>query len=876
MSSFLATSSELLLELFSYNRENFKYDRRQRQIMEYELMSMRVEQTGLWREDVRAYSALTPQKMEVYLLVIALELGFCVMALCKARVPPGASPWLVAMHTLSICGALMYLVLALWFGMHAFVSAQAYKVRILTQMVRLPVPTWRALEASRTYASSFEQMKKAQMLRVPFVQTQEKAVAGSSSQESQGTSSPHHGDPEAQDPPQPVSPGGPSAGRNEDEPISSDPWGLERSGLDIQELAPDVNMQNERQRHIWLVREAAKFYKTYDAFCRISMSAGTMCLGTFFAYYSMTYVLTELSAPAAAWAGTMIFMASALCLFKNDLVLPGREYALHSFLTLLSPTLAFVVTFLSSKYHGRPPHWTGIFVIIALGAHGAGLLNYLRLFHVREMQTGAVLPTTWGEVLFIDPFGWANHSGTWLKNLRRRLMLHRGSMRMSRNESSSLGWSSSSGEKNLPSMEFVSGGPPKRPEDLDESTASAPGDRRGPATNPDSYSSSFRPGTFHVQTETEEDKGSSATTGVDIHGEMPGLVPWRVFLKNTLVLSALYWISMAINIYRMTSGGILKWHMPTEVHRYGINDGEVLEIPELLGMPVTTDWDWEAANPHGLACDSAGEWFATSARAPDGRRGVLHGHLSAGSAVRFNGSAAGCLPADGPLQDLSFSGTCSQEEVPGCTALLLPGSGDRLVHCSLDAAGALPKSRPLPQDLNIGRAWLDDRGGVPLDGSHDVSRLYPEELSSLQAIPCPGGGNEACMAVGTTARRVLLLAAHEAQGGGRVWVPRQLLKVGHPEVPGPGALASIDGGRYLGLLHRGSDLFQVMDLHQGGARAGTWRLSTPTHNPHKEAGKTWSAVCSGGGAVYALEDGESPGLWRFPLPEELKLPQLNR
>jgi len=97
------------MELFGYNRQNFKYDRKQRLKMEYELAEMRVKQAELWRDDVRQTADLTPKKMEMYLIVIALELGFCVMALCKARVPAGAPPWLVACHTLSVCGSLMYL-----------------------------------------------------------------------------------------------------------------------------------------------------------------------------------------------------------------------------------------------------------------------------------------------------------------------------------------------------------------------------------------------------------------------------------------------------------------------------------------------------------------------------------------------------------------------------------------------------------------------------------------------------------------------------------------------------------------------------------------------------------------------------------------------
>eukprot|EP00913_Durusdinium_trenchii_P031271 g29278.t1 len=72
-------------------------------------------------------------------------------------------------QVLAICSCISYLLLALWFGLHAFVAAQAYKVRILTQLVRLPIPSWTHMEAARTYGSDFESMRTSQMLRVPVV-----------------------------------------------------------------------------------------------------------------------------------------------------------------------------------------------------------------------------------------------------------------------------------------------------------------------------------------------------------------------------------------------------------------------------------------------------------------------------------------------------------------------------------------------------------------------------------------------------------------------------------------------------------------------------------------------------------------------------------
>merc|ERR1719182_12704 len=123
---------------FNYNKKNFQYDRNFRQKMEYKVVDMKLEQVDLWRDDVRTMVELTLTKCEVYLLVVTLLLTCCVTALCKGRVPAGTPTWLAACHTVSPTGAFMYLFLALWLGMHAYVSAQAYKVRILTHYVRLP------------------------------------------------------------------------------------------------------------------------------------------------------------------------------------------------------------------------------------------------------------------------------------------------------------------------------------------------------------------------------------------------------------------------------------------------------------------------------------------------------------------------------------------------------------------------------------------------------------------------------------------------------------------------------------------------------------------------------------------------------------------
>mmetsp|Transcript_7175 Transcript_7175/g.15610 ORF Transcript_7175/g.15610 Transcript_7175/m.15610 type:complete len:954 (+) Transcript_7175:168-3029(+) len=932
---------ESVTELFDYNRENFQNDRRQRQVMEYQLANMRIEQAKMWREDIRDVAELTPQKMEVYLLVIALELGFCVMALCKGRVPPGAPPWLVACHTLAVCAALMYLFLAMWFGMHAFVSSQAYKVRILTQLVRLPIPSWRTLEASRTYSSAFERLGPRQMLRVPFATGGHERLAQSRNTAGAGASSPRSATDDAS--PTPMM-------QTIEEKATADPWGLERPGEGIAELAPDVNAHVERQRHIWLVREASKYYQTYDAFCRISLSAGTSSFSTFLCYFCMSYVLTENAAPAAAWGGMAVFIACAMVIMRGDLLLTGNEFLFLSFLKVLSPTLSAIVTFKSSKNAGNPGGWEYL-MPIALFCHGLWHLTYLYLFKVRQTHTGAYVPIAFSAVLFMDAFSWAKHrpGEAWNQRVRRGLMTRRnrhtgagqrndqpqrvhtrwnierrpsvfeetnlrpratslfgyeegvperrrsfwggGSSAPTRTRSGFWSGRDAGGpmrsrrserppgnhgrdDNGIPTMDCVNLHTPSRPEDVEAPLGQSRDDDNPQITT----NVSFRPGTFSSYQEDHDgrpDEGD-AQTGTDIHGERPGLVPWRVFFINTVIVSMLWWFASGVALLNAYKGTAIFVQA-----QYGEEEGLASPIDLIYGKAVQTTWgDSLLMRPRGLACDAKGEEFVTSGRMPDGSRGLWHGRLGAragvgrGDLLQFSPApSCGGLDPNTHLQDLSMH-NCG--EAGGCSALVLPQRAHHLVTCPLNEGAMLSEEGNVTVKgqalFSLGRDWLEDRGGIALNamGGDDESEglLRPEEFSSLSVAPCAANasaqGLSDCIVVGTTARRVVQL---KAVPGGKTdlqaslpWVPRRLLRGDLGEVPDSGAVTFLGSG-HIAMLQRSEDLLTVSDLHRGGAAAGMWRL--------QRGQRPWAAICAGGGYLYAMEDGEDPMVWRFRAPAAL-------
>jgi len=372
--------------LFEYNRKNFDEDREQRQTMEYTVMEMRIEQTKLWREDIRQIIEFTQTKVEMYMLVSTLLLGFCATAIVKAVVVEGTPSWLACAHTLMLCGAFMFLLISMILGINAYVASQAYMVRLVTQHVRLPIPTWRAIEASRTYGSTWEKQRSTQMFRTPFIMgKQEQWSEQNPSSVTRGnvpSTTPTLSSPRTMSRPlsSPRGARSPSSRRAGDEATAdgtststtSDPWGLERRGDDIPELHPLVNDQCAKQRHIWLVREAGKFYLTHEAFCRVAMNLGASYLALFFSYYCLTYCLVEDGSPQAAFAGMVVFVLLSLVVVFMDKVAHSGEMAILVLMQLVAPLLSAITT-----YESMPNGYGGIWeyiVCFGLFMHGAWLL----------------------------------------------------------------------------------------------------------------------------------------------------------------------------------------------------------------------------------------------------------------------------------------------------------------------------------------------------------------------------------------------------------------------------------------------------------------------------------------------------------------------
>lgn len=119
-----------------------------RRLAEYE---MNIEQQKLFREDLRDLVELTVGRMDVYHLVGALLLEFCIHFYCENLMIEGAresdtKAFVVVFFLIANLSAVGFLVFSVWLSMHASVASHSIGVRLLTSFARLSIPTRKELE----------------------------------------------------------------------------------------------------------------------------------------------------------------------------------------------------------------------------------------------------------------------------------------------------------------------------------------------------------------------------------------------------------------------------------------------------------------------------------------------------------------------------------------------------------------------------------------------------------------------------------------------------------------------------------------------------------------------------------------------------------
>jgi len=247
--------------LYKYQRENFMFDAEQRIKREYQAQDMRIKQFELYREDIRDLVELTVSKMDNYLIVNCLQLGFCIIMLTEGQPHRCYSPrWLLWLYSLCTVGSFFYFLLSIWLSIHASIAAHSFGVRLLTQLVRLPTPNTQQLDAARAKALDYESLSFTELFRIPLWKQQLKRLTDNMD-------------------------AGPQAA---DDAASDD--GSSQAGAAGGDTFNPVTMLE----HVKKYRELQAHWQCYDAYARVSMTLGTQQLLLAMCYFVIVAIEVEM------------------------------------------------------------------------------------------------------------------------------------------------------------------------------------------------------------------------------------------------------------------------------------------------------------------------------------------------------------------------------------------------------------------------------------------------------------------------------------------------------------------------------------------------------------------------------------------------------
>ncbi|KAF4672899.1 pumilio domain member 4 [Perkinsus chesapeaki] len=269
--------------IFSYNKDAFVFDQTLRQNKIHQIQNMRLQQVGLYREDLRDLFGLTITKMDNYLVVNTLMLGFCIALFYDGVLPPENPPWLWWMWCLNLSGSTMFLLVSVWLSLHASITAQAFAAVASVDesfLYRLPVPGTDEIAAASATLKDYEASGVgSSILRIP---------------------------------------------------------GLHRLAPKNEEV--DATMARKHEQLQKMERDDMK----KEADRMVCMAMGTNQLLMTLAIFALGTTMIGDRQPWAAWAFVVVMATTALLHFKINLILSKGEAVLMTFLIYCAPLSAGV------------------------------------------------------------------------------------------------------------------------------------------------------------------------------------------------------------------------------------------------------------------------------------------------------------------------------------------------------------------------------------------------------------------------------------------------------------------------------------------------------------------------------------------------------
>eukprot|EP00397_Hematodinium_sp_SG-2012_P006420 GEMP01006450.1.p1 GENE.GEMP01006450.1~~GEMP01006450.1.p1 ORF type:complete len:963 (+),score=244.96 GEMP01006450.1:155-3043(+) len=396
-------------DLWSYNRENWSFDKGQQQNSMHQQQNMRISRYSQFREDMRDLFALTVGKIDTYLTATTLKLGFVISLYYDGRIPmneqsPNPSPpWLITLYGLALSSAGLYLLLSIYLSINASIQAQSFSARLLTQHLRLPVPTdqdvWQCASRYKEYEASGTQM------RIPYVTTAGKRIYDAIKRKfkDDGSANDVEGVGEGGTASQGVPQGVPRIrvrnSRGEEQEVLTHRF-MDAEPAKGAALGPPQLVVEDRNGsilpvaklpHIRMFRNIQENWQPYDAYARVSMLLGTISLCLALCHYATIWYLRHAHQIFFSISMVSAFSTVSVCLLFLEVSYDSlAERVLVCFVLIGSPVVTWLSAFVDSvvlwqTVNKFDPFWSitgGVFAQrvltpIAFFCHTAFICSYV-------------------------------------------------------------------------------------------------------------------------------------------------------------------------------------------------------------------------------------------------------------------------------------------------------------------------------------------------------------------------------------------------------------------------------------------------------------------------------------------------------------------
>eukprot|EP00434_Breviolum_minutum_P042470 symbB.v1.2.037803.t1/scaffold5685.1/size24600/3 len=394
---------------YAYNQGRFQFDAGQKQTFAHQMINMRIQQWGLFREDIRDLFNLTTSHMSTYMVVGTLFLGFSVSFMWSGiQSFPENPPWLKLLWVNCFISAMCYGFLAVWLAMHGAIAAQSASVQLLTRAIRPPYPSASELRSVKHELAHYESSGPFRFFTPP------KFAGASDAAGTSGSSAPREGRDVVQArhvPTEPPIDSSPGKGHTFDGPASKHPSGLPSPW----EFAPGLSA--EMGMHVKLFQQLQATFLPFDAYARVCLMAGASNLLTAFCYfYIANQNWSQDGSIIAALSGSCLLMFSTLVLYKLDLYVEKQRLWFFKSVVLCAPmiSMASIITWSGGEgwelWHSFI-EW--LLVCTTCCMHICWLVLFI--WEARPSKDNLDLPLSFRSVRYLDVFG----------SLRRRQVLER-------------------------------------------------------------------------------------------------------------------------------------------------------------------------------------------------------------------------------------------------------------------------------------------------------------------------------------------------------------------------------------------------------------------------------------------------------------------